>query len=204
MHPGSAQPLVFQGFSAFFGVEPTAMIRGCETNAAWTMHTDSLASAPIRRSGDFSATPRRESCASFAGEKNGVWDLRTEPTDLLRPQDPSHPRSLLRRHARLPGGRSPACLLPELLGREAGEAALAGRQSVLHSALRLLCRPAVPDRDDPGCGSRAAPRLEDGQGAGDGVHARATPASRDAGPRGDRHRQISIGRGPRYRIVVSD
>ena len=44
-------------------------------------------------------------------------------------------------------------------------------------------------RDDPGCGARTSPRLEDGQGAGNGVHARATATGRDARPEGDRHRR---------------
>src|SRR5512135_2763682 len=78
---------------------------------------------------------------------------------------------------------------PELRRREAREAALVGEQPLLHQAVRLLRGPALSVRDDPGCGARTPPRLEDGQGAGNGVHARATPTGRGTRPEGDRHRR---------------
>ena len=105
----------------------------------------------------------------------------------------------------LPGGRGPAGLLPELRDGEAGEAGLAGRQPVLHQAVRLLRRPALSGDDHPGRGPGTAPRLEDGQGAGQAVHARATAPGRHPGTEGHRHRRDRPSRkGHTYRIVVSD
>jgi len=165
------------------------MLGRCENHAGSLMRISSPVSVPRLPSAASSVTPRPASCGWYAAEKNGVWHLRTDPPDLLRPQDPPGPRPVLRRHPGLPGVRAPARTLSELRYRETGEAALVGRQPLLHQALRLLRGPALSLLDHPRCGPRAAPRLEDGQGPGDGVHARATPQGGNAGPHGHRHRR---------------
>ncbi len=165
------------------------MMRGCENNVGWKMRTG--LSVSVRRPGSVASSEiqRRGSCGSCAGEKNGLRSMWAKSANLLRPQDPSSTRSLLWRHTGVPGVRGAARGLPELRRREAGASAVVGQQPVLHQTVRLLCGAAMSVLDDPGCGSRTSPRLEDGQGAGDGVHARATATGRDTRPEGDRHRR---------------
>jgi hypothetical protein len=165
------------------------MIRECENHAGSMTRFGSPGSGRRPRCVASSATPSRGSCGSCAGGKNGLWVVWTEAANLLRPQDPSGARPLLRRHPGVPGDRDPARALPELRRREAREVALVGQQPLLHEAVRILRRPPLSVRDGPGCGARTPPRLEDGQGAGDGVHARATPTGRDTWPEGDRRRR---------------
>ncbi len=148
-------------------------------------------SVSVRSPGSVASSeiPRRGSCGSCAGEKNGLRSLWAESANLLRPHDPSSTRPLLWRHPGVPGVRGAARVLPELRRREAGASAVVGQQPLLHQTVRLLCRAALSGLDDPGCGSRTPPRLENGQVAGDGVHARATPTGRDARSEGARHRR---------------
>jgi hypothetical protein len=162
------------------------MLDECQHHAGSLMRIASPGSAPRLPSGASSATPRRASCVCCAAEKNVLWHLRPESPDLLRPQDPPGPRPLLRRYPRLPGGRGPAGVLPH---RETGEAALVGRQPLLHPPLRLLRGPALSFLGHPRHRPRAAPRLEDCQSPGDGVHARATPPGGDTGAPGHRYRR---------------
>src|SRR3954470_13633582 len=162
------------GFSPSPQGEKTGMMRGCENHAGWMMRIDFPVSVRSPRSVASSAIPRRGSCGSSAGEKNGLRDVWAGTANLLRPQDPARARPLLWRHPCVLGDRDPARALPELRRREAREAALVGQQPLLHQAVRLLRRPSLSVRDGPRCGARTAPRLEDGQVAGNGVHARAT------------------------------
>src|SRR3954447_22950753 len=165
------------------------MIRGCENHDASMIRFGFPASVRRPRYVASSETPRPVSCGSCAGEKNGLRMVWAVAANLLRSQDPSSARPLLWRYPGLPGDRDPARALPELRRREAGEAALVGQQSLLHQAVRLLRRPSLSSRDGPGCGARPAPRLEDGQVARNGVHARATPTGRDTWSEGNRYRR---------------
>src|SRR5450759_5991057 len=161
----------FLGFSPSLRGEKSGMMRGCENNVGWMMRIGLPVSVRTPRSVASSAIPSRASCGSCAGEKNGLWIVWTVAANLLRPQDSSSARPLLWRHPGVPGDRDPARALPELRRREAREAALVGQQPLLHQAVCLLRRPSLSVRDGPRCGTRTAPRLEDGQVAGNGLHA---------------------------------
>src|ERR1035437_4411804 len=156
------------------------MMAGCENTVGWMMRTGLSVSVRSPRSVASSEIQTRGSCDSCAGEKNGLWSLWAKSANLLRPQDPSRTRPLLWRHPGVSGVRGAARLLPELRRREAGASAVVGEQPFLHQTVLLLCGAALSSLNDPGCGARTPPRLENGQVAGDGVHARATPPSRDA------------------------
>ena len=111
------------------------------------------------------------------------------PSYLLRPEDPPGSRLALWRDADLSGhGDSPSRLskVPE---SEAGETGLVGRLSFQHQAVCLLRRPPLPGFEYSGCSRRVALGLEDGQGLGNAVHARAIAPSGDAWAEGDRHRR---------------
>src|SRR5438128_2145050 len=151
-------------------------MRRCQPRApsvGFGMHTDFLDSVPRRRSSASSATRRPASCLSSGGQKNGLWRVWPRPARLVRPQGAADPRSLLWRHARLPRRRSPARGLPGVRRGEAGTARVPRRQPVLHEALWLLRRPALPGLLDPRGGQGAAARLAKRQGHGDAVHGRA-------------------------------
>ena len=181
------------------------MMTGCENNVGWKMRIGLSVSVRSPGSVASSEIQRRGSCGSSAGEKNGLRSLWAESANFLRPQDPSSTRSLLWRHSGVPGVRGAARGLPELRRREAGASVVVGHQPLLYQTVRLLCGAALSGLDDPGCGSRTPPRLENGQGTGDGVHGRATPTGWDAWSEGvlgiD---ELSVGRGHNYRIIVSD
>ena len=123
--------------------------------------------------------PKPGLLGSSAGEKNGLRSLRLCPSYLLRPEDPQGSRSVLRRHADLPGSGDPPGLLSQVPEGETGKAGLAGRLSFLHQAICLLRRPSVSGFESSGCGQGIAPGLEDGQGPGDAVHAGAAAAERE-------------------------
>src|SRR3990172_5116245 len=68
--------------------------------------------------------------------KSGGWGTRS--------------RSVLWRHAHLPGDRGTARAVPKLHWREARAAGVPGGQPVLYQALCPLRGPALPGRDDQG------------------------------------------------------
>ena len=80
------------------------MIRECENHVGLMRRFGFPAFAPRPRCVASSATPRRGSCGSCAGGKNGLWIVRTEAPNVLRSQDPSSTRPLLWRHSGVSGG----------------------------------------------------------------------------------------------------
>src|SRR6266545_6569352 len=136
------------------------MISECENPVGSKTRIGSPAFVPKRPSGASSAILRRASSPCAASEKNDLWHLWAVAPRFLRPQGSSGPRLVLWRHARVPGGRGPARALWPLWHRETGKAALVGRQSLLHQALRLLRGPTLSQLGHSRCSSGVAPRLE--------------------------------------------
>src|SRR5262245_6662628 len=170
------------------------MIRRCALLDSLLTRTAFQAFAPGPQCTASSVIPRPESFAFCAGGKHSLWGLWSKGQELLRSQSAPHSGSLLWRYSDLSGDRTPAGVLPELRPREAREAALGGRQSVLHQALCLVRWATVPGGNPPSCRSRIALGLANGQGVGQAVHAGAVAASGDAcaagsGGRRDRHPQ---------------
>ena len=185
---GLSRPF-FHGFSAFLG---------------WEIWHDFWMRKPLRLPGHVSVPrlPARSHRPGHLRRPQGAHrHLATPPKKttcgvcgqsqphLLRPQAAPRPRPVLWRHPCLPGVRGSARPLPAVWRRETGKAALAGRQPFLHQTLCLLRRPTLPQFGDPRCCRRTAPRLENRQSPGDGVHARATPPGRHARSHGHRHRR---------------
>lgn len=164
------------------------MIRACIDIGSCGMNIDSPVFGPIPRCAEFSATPWGGSFGFIGGKKNGLRCLRSGSFRMVRPQAPSGTGQVMRRCPDLSGAGGPARSVPEMWDREAGEALLPGGQPVLHQAIRLLCRPALPERNHHRCRQGAAARLEHGQGAGDPVHEGAAPAISSAKAEGHRDR----------------
>src|SRR6266571_148884 len=173
-----------QGLARFCGVRKRGTLSECVLLDGWPTRTAFPTFVRAPRCAEFLEIPKPASYASCGGEKNALWSLRHGGAGLLRPQGPPGARSLLWRHAHLPGARGLARVVPELRGGETGATALVGRQSVVPQALCLVRWAPVPDRDDPRCCAGAAPGLADGQGTGQTVHAGAIAAGRDARTKG--------------------
>lgn len=115
------------------------------------------------------------------GGKNrvrGLWDL---PSGLLRSETAAGSRSLLRRHAGVPGAGGWSAPMPDLWQGGTGSSAVSRRQPVLHKAICLLRGAAVPLEQYPSGRSRASAGMAYGQGVGQAVHAGAGSTHGHAG-----------------------
>lgn len=121
----------------------------------------------------------------LAGEKNDLWHLRDSSLRFLRSQDKACSRSFLRRCPDFSGDRGPACFLSKVPEGETRKAGLVGQLSLLHQAVCLLCGASLPGVEHPRCSQGAAFGLEDSQGLGNAVHARAVAQDRQARSQSD-------------------
>ena len=127
----------------------------------WSSQRDDGACGTHTRSRDFVLSPppvacsairRRASSCCAGGQKNDLRVLRSSAERLVRPSRATRPRPRERSVPDLPGGRHSPGRLSPLRHREARTPRLAGGQPVLHQAVRLLRRAALPDGDDQGRG----------------------------------------------------
>jgi hypothetical protein len=117
------------------------------------------------------------------GRKNDLRPVRWVVHGLVRPSRPSNVRSSQRPDAHIPALRDTAHCLPSVRGDEAQAPPFPGGQSVLHQAICVLRRSALPRQRDQGDRRGVAAGLEYGQGAGQVVHAGAAPAPAHRGRR---------------------
>jgi len=163
------------------------MICGCVHIGDSKTRTSSRAFVPVLPLEVFSVIPRLAFFGSRGGGKNHLRCLRQSSSFVLRPQTAQGAGSVLRGHARLPGDRGPARVVPELRQGEAGRTVVVGRQSLLHQALRLLRGSPLPGFDHLRCCPGTASGLEDGQGTRQAVYAGAIAQNRKAWAKGHRH-----------------
>ncbi len=131
----------------------------------------------------------RESCPCGGAEKNGLWSVWLFVQQFLRSTALGGARSVLRSDANLLGVGDAQSGLRQMPSRERRTVGLAGGQSVLHQTVRLLRRSPMSRLHDQGRSRRTAFGLEDGQGVGQAVYARAGAPGRLPRPTGDRHRR---------------
>src|SRR3990167_6381286 len=160
------------------------MNKECEERDSFGMSIGSPDFIPRQEFRGFLVTPGRGWYLSSVAKKNGVRLLRNSSQELLRPEGSSCPGSVLRRGASLSGAGDPTCSLQKVRRCEAGKTSLAGRQSLLHEAICLLCGETMPCFHDCRCGERSSAQLEDGQGAGKAVHEGTVAEGRDTGTGG--------------------
>src|SRR6188474_3727724 len=103
-----------------------------------SMHTDSLVFVPRLVFAVSSVTPRRALLHLLGAQKNCLRLVRHNSPGLLRPRAAAGARSLLWRHAHLPGLRGAPGGVSKLRQSEARATGVFGRQPVLHQALCLL------------------------------------------------------------------
>jgi hypothetical protein len=150
---------------------------------------DSPVSFPFPGFAGFLVTLWRCLSPSSAAEKNGMRRLWSSVSQLLRQAQTARPRSVLWRQtgvSRLPPAQSPVFTVRE---REERTAGLAGRQSAVHQAVRLLRGPTLSADHHQGSGGGTLPRLACRQGVGQAVHARTTAPGREPCSTGDWHRR---------------
>ena len=146
------KPLWILCFLAHRSVLKTGTIYRCSKLAR------AFADSPTRmRSGAFVHVPGCVGCSGirrlgssrlFGGQKNCLRRVWNDATRMVRPAYAAHSRPVVRRHAGVPRARGAPCSVPMLWHGEARAPRLSGRQSVLHEAICLLRRPALPQRDD--------------------------------------------------------
>jgi len=162
------------------GCKNNAMNFSCENiNDSWTFIAF-LASRPSIFCPVPSGIPVLGSLVSSGGEKNNLWYLWPHPSYLLRPENPQGSRPALWRGTDLSGGGNPPGRMSKVPEGEAGEAGLAGRLSFVYQTVCFLRRPPLSRFEYSGRSRRAASGLEDGQGLGNAVYARAVAPGRDA------------------------
>ena len=165
-------------------MKESGMIWGCENNDDCGTPIVSRVFVQAARCKEFSVIQRRACCVWIGGGKNGLRQLRSDQSGLVRSQAALGAGFGVRGLSNLLGHRGASDRLPAVRKSEAREARLAGGQSVLQQAVCLLCRAALPGHDDQRCGSRNTPELEDHQRAGQAVHARATAQDRCSNAQG--------------------
>src|SRR6266568_7889311 len=161
----------------------------CENQSgSCAMRTAFLGSCPWPRSMESLGIHGYESCLWGGAEKNSlsVWFVVPQ---FLRSAAMGGAGSVVWPDANLLGVREAPGGLREVQSSKKRTLGLVGGQPVLHQAVRLLRRPAVSRFDDQGGRRRPAPGLENGQGVGQAVYARAGAPGGLSGPLGDRHRR---------------
>jgi len=145
---------------------------------------------------------RRGSCGSCAGEKTDCGACGRSQRTFYDCKTVAY-ATFLWRHPGVPGVRGATRLLSELRHREAGASAVVGNNPFYTKRFGFYvgrrCR-ASTIQDV----ARELRSIANGQGAGDGVHARAAPTSGTPGPKVLGIDELSVGRGQNYRIIVSD
>lgn len=165
-------------------VENSVMIRGCENIDVCGTPIGSQVLDPTQHYGAFSEIRRLEYLVYGGGGKNGLRCLRLYQARVVRSQTALGAGFGVRGLSDLLGDRGAPNRLPAVHEGEAREASVACGQSVLQQAIRLLCGAALPGHDDQRRCSRNAPGLEDGQGVGQAVHARAATPDRHSSSQG--------------------
>ena len=167
--------------------EKTCMISEWTKRDDYWTNTNSPGFARDRQYRGCLETQRHGSSGWIVPKKNSLWLLRDRTSELLRQDSAADTGPVLRGCPDISGGGGSACSVQEVRESEAGEAALAGEQSLLHEAVLLLCGKEVSCHDHQGRGKRAEAGLARRQGIGEGVHGGAAstqpcgsaPGSRD-------------------------
>lgn len=167
-------------------VRKSGMFCECEKREDLKMLIGFLDLVPSVRCEDALGIQRPGSSDFDDGEKNNLRPMRSSALELLRPQGAPDSGSLLWRYPHLPGGGDAACLLPELQFGEVRATSLDFKQSLLHKALCVLCRQALPHLHAPRRCERVGAGLEDGQAIRQAIHAGAVAQAGNT--RAERHR----------------
>ena len=165
------------------------MIWGCENIDVCGTRISSQVLGPALPYGGFSVIRRFEYLVYVGGGKNGLHSLRLYQARMVRSQTALGARFGVRGLSNLLGDRGAPNRLPTVHEGEAREVGMACGQSVLQQAVCLLCGTALSGHDDQRRCSRNAPGLEDGQGVGQAVHARAATQDRNSSSQGHWNRR---------------
>lgn len=103
-------------------------------------------------------------------KKNGMWLLRQSSSELLRQDKTTDTGFVVRGCPDIPGGGSQAGQVQTVQESETGETPMAGKQSILHKAVFILCGEEVPNHDRQGCRERTQTGLACAQGIGEGIY----------------------------------
>jgi len=128
-------------------------------------------------------------CLCVGAEKNSLWSVWELLPQFLRSTTVGGARSVVWPTGDLPGVGDASGGLSKVRGSETRVSGLVGGQSVLHQAVCFLRGPTMPRLLDQGGGRRTEVGLEDGQGVGQAVYARAGAPDGTTHAVGHRHRR---------------
>jgi len=131
--------------------------------AGWRTHIRSQASARCNVSKGCLVIRKRGSSPSFAGEKNGLRQLRYRTPRVVRPKAEASSGFALRRSPYLPRLGGASGRLPTVWRGEARAAGLSGRECAAHEAFRPVRGPALSKWHDQGRRRGTALGLADGE-----------------------------------------
>src|SRR3990170_1901264 len=154
----------------------------------WT-NTNSPGFARDRQYRGCLETRRHGSSGLNVAKKNGMWLLRDCASELLRQDSAADTGHVLRGCQDIPGSGGSARSMQEVQDSEAGEAALAGKQSLLHEAVLLLRGKKMSCHDRQRRGQRTETGLARCQDIGEGVHGGAASTQPCGSPPGNRDRR---------------
>src|SRR5271163_5017437 len=157
--------------------------------ATWQTHMHSPDFVPVLSSTAASVTRKCGSLPSHGAQKNVLWDLRDDASQLLRPHAATGARFVQWTVSCSARYRGSSGSVPSVWRGEARATGVPGRQSVLYPTLCVLRGPALPLGDDQGHCRGTAPELGRGQGTGQAVHACTARARRHPGAERDRYRR---------------
>src|SRR4030042_5412460 len=143
-------PLIKKEKSKLYLGKKSCMISAGERSEDCWMNIGSPDFIPEQRSRGYLETRRHGSSGIHGHKKNNLRMLWRHLPESLRQEEAVDTGFVLWGCPDLSGGGGASCLLPEMPEGETGAFRLAGRQSILHQEICVLCRSKMLHNDAPG------------------------------------------------------
>ncbi len=147
------------------------MITGWEKTESCWMNIGSPDYVQWQRLKGYLEIQKQESSHYGELKKNDMRLLRNDTSKLLRQEDETYTRSVLRGCQNISGSGNATRQMQEVRESETGGVDVDSEQSLLHEAIWNLCRQEVPCDDNQGCGKGIETGLAHRKDIGEGIYA---------------------------------